>query len=42
VDAQALVNELADKARLAARTLSVATGTERASALLAIADEIEG
>ncbi|MFM8447201.1 MAG: gamma-glutamyl-phosphate reductase, partial [Candidatus Nanopelagicaceae bacterium] len=41
VDAQALVNELADKARLAARTLSVATGTERASALLAIADEIE-
>jgi glutamate-5-semialdehyde dehydrogenase len=41
VDAQALINELADKARLAARTLSVATGAERASALLAIADEIE-
>ena len=41
VDAQAIVNDLADKARLAARTLNVATGAERASALMAIADEIE-
>ena len=41
VDAQALVNELADKARLAARTLSIATGSERAAALNAIADEIQ-
>ena len=41
MDAQQLVNDLADKARIAARTLSVATGAERAAALNAIADEIE-
>ena len=41
MDAQDLVNSLADKARLASRTLSVASGAERKEALLAIADEIE-
>lgn len=41
MDAQQLVNDLADKARIAARTLSIATGAERAAALNAIADEIE-
>ena len=41
MDAQALVNSLADKARLASRTLSTATGAERKAALNAIADEIE-
>ena len=41
MDAQVLVNDLADKARIAARTLATATGTERAAALNAIADEIE-
>ncbi|MBU6263271.1 MAG: glutamate-5-semialdehyde dehydrogenase [Actinomycetales bacterium] len=41
MDAQQLVNDLADKARIAARTLSIATGGERAAALNAIADEIE-
>ncbi len=41
MDAQALVNSLADKARLASRTLSNATGAERKTALNAIADEIE-
>ena len=41
MDAQALVNSLADKARLASRTLSTATGLERKAALNNIADEIE-
>ena len=41
MDAQALVNDLADKARIAARTLSIASGAERAAALNAIADQIE-
>ena len=41
MDAQALVNSLADKARLASRTLSTATGSERKAALNNIADEIE-
>ena len=41
MDAQALVNQLADQARIAARTLSVASGSERSAALNAIADEIE-
>ena len=41
MDAQVLVNDLADKARIAARTLATATGAERAAALNAIADEIE-
>ena len=37
---QQLVNEMADTARLAARTLNVATGAERSAALNAIADAI--
>ena len=45
MDAQAqltnLVNGLADKARLAARTLATATSSERAAALNLIADQIE-
>jgi glutamate-5-semialdehyde dehydrogenase len=41
MDAQALVNQLADQARIAARTLTVASGAERADALNTIADEIE-
>ena len=41
MDAQALVNDLADKARLASRTLSVASYVERAAALNLIADELE-
>ena len=41
MDAQVLVNDLADKARIAARALATATGAERAAALNAIADEIE-
>ena len=41
MDAQELVNSLADKARLASRTLSIATGAERKAALNLIADEIE-
>ena len=41
MDAQALVNQLADQARIAARTLTVASGVERAAALNTIADEIE-
>ena len=41
MDAQALVNQLADQARIAARTLSVASGSERSAALNSIADEIE-
>jgi len=35
-----MVNSLADTARAAARTLSVATGAERSAALNAIADAI--
>jgi glutamate-5-semialdehyde dehydrogenase len=41
MDAQGLVNDLADKARTASRTLSISTGAERAAALLSIADAIE-
>ena len=41
MDAKALVEQLADRARLAARTLSTASGLEREAALLAISDEIE-
>ena len=41
MDAQALVNQLADTARLATRTLTLASGAERATALKLIADEIE-
>ncbi len=41
MSATQIVNELADTARSAARTLSVATGAERSSALNAIADAIE-
>ncbi len=41
MDAQALIGELADKARAASRTLSVATGAERKVALEAIAAAIE-
>jgi glutamate-5-semialdehyde dehydrogenase len=41
MSATTTVAELADLARTAARTLTVATGTERAAALNAIADEIE-
>jgi len=41
MDAKELVEQLADRARLAARTLSTASGLEREAALLAIADEIE-
>jgi len=41
MDAQGLVNDLADKARAASRTLSVTSGSERAAALNLIADEIE-
>ena len=41
MDAQALIGELADKARAASRTLSVATGAERKAALEAIAQAIE-
>jgi len=41
MDAQGLVNDLADKARAASRTLSITSGTERAAALNSIADEIE-
>jgi glutamate-5-semialdehyde dehydrogenase len=41
MSATTTVAELADLARAAARTLTVATGTERAAALNAIADEIE-
>lgn len=36
-----IVSELADKARAASRTLSVATGAERKAALEAIAQAIE-
>ena len=41
MDAKELVEQLADRARLAARTLSSTSGLEREAALLAIADEIE-
>ena len=41
MSATTTVAELADLARAAARTLTVATGAERAAALNAIADEIE-
>ena len=41
MDAKELVEQLADRARLAARTLSTASGLEREAALLAISDEIE-
>ena len=40
MDATALISKLADSARIAARTLSVATGAERSAALLTIADTI--
>ena len=41
MSATQIVNELADTARSAARTLSVATGAERSAALNAIADAID-
>jgi glutamate-5-semialdehyde dehydrogenase len=41
MDATAIVSELALKARAASRSLSTATGEQRASALLAIANEID-
>ena len=41
MDAQAIVSELALKARTASRTLSIATGAERKAALEAIAKSIE-
>lgn len=41
MDAQAIIGELALKARIAARTLSTATGAERKAALGAIAQAIE-
>ena len=41
MDAKVLISNLADSARIAGRTLSVATGAQRKAALLAIADAIE-
>lgn len=41
MNSQELVNSLADKARLAGRTLNLATGAERKAALDAIADAIQ-
>jgi glutamate-5-semialdehyde dehydrogenase len=41
MDAKVLISNLADSARIAGRTLSVATGPQRKAALLAIADAIE-
>ena len=41
MSAQTLINTLADKARGAGRTLTVATGAQRKAALHAIADAIE-
>lgn len=41
MDATALISELARSARIATRTLNVATGAERSAALLAIADAID-
>ncbi len=38
---QTLINNLADSARLAGRTLTVATGAQRKAALQSIADAIE-
>lgn len=39
--AKELIEQLADRARLAGRTLSTASGLEREAALLAISDEVE-
>ena len=41
MDATALITKLAGSARIAARTLNVATGAERSAALLSIADAID-
>jgi glutamate-5-semialdehyde dehydrogenase len=41
MDDKGLISQLADSARIAARTLSVATGAERKAALHAIADAIQ-
>ena len=41
MSAEAIIAELAKKARIAARTLSTATGAERKSALEVIAQAIE-
>ena len=41
MNSQELVNSIADKARLAGRTLNLATGAERKAALEAIADAIQ-
>jgi glutamate-5-semialdehyde dehydrogenase len=41
MDAKGLISQLADSARLAARTLSVSTGAQRKDALKVIADAIE-
>lgn len=41
MDATAIVSQLADSARIAARTLSAATGAQRSAALRTIADAIE-
>lgn len=41
MEAKELIEQLADRARRAARTLSSSSGLEREAALLAIADEIE-
>ena len=41
MDADALISNLADKARLASRTLTTSSGLQRQAALLAIADDIE-
>ena len=41
MDADALIANLADKARLASRTLTISSGLQRQAALLAIADDIE-
>ncbi|MSO42715.1 MAG: glutamate-5-semialdehyde dehydrogenase [Candidatus Planktophila sp.] len=41
MSAQLLIEQLADRARLASRTLSLATGEERKAALIAIADAVD-
>jgi glutamate-5-semialdehyde dehydrogenase len=41
MDAKVLISDLANSARIAGRTLSVATGAQRKAALVAIADAIE-
>ena len=41
MSAQTLINTLADTARVAGRTLTVATGAQRKAALQTIADAIE-